>query len=391
MAKKSVEKTVLKKGKLEFELVGTVKISDKTFQLDKKSKTSDWLTNVFNVGVNCGNGNTVYAECSSGYGGERENWVYNVKGKKLKEGSTDKYIDDYSNIFNIAWEDRFNDNVLSEIGNGSFLRVGIEKDKDGKLFTKKFLTEYDMVNYLFENKELFDGKTVRVKGDLEYSIYNNSIRTKKKIKTFYLSEVEEKDFKAEFVQTILLDRDSIGKLDKETGLIPIYAKVIDYAKNWNDKEIKQNVPFAKTFYIENEKLVKVFKTKKGITEIQVTGKIVEGQAKANIDINDLPDDIKELIDMGAYSEEEAIKSLAIKGERVNQWIITKPVIIMKGKDDEKVPVVLKTEEKYKEEELIFDFMIEEDKPEEPENNTDDDEEEEVMASDEDVDDFLNDL
>jgi hypothetical protein len=70
-----------------------------------------------------------------------------------------------------------------------------------------------------------------------------------------------------------------------------------------------------------------------------------------------------LIEIGAYTMEEASSALSIKGERVNQWIIRKPVIIMRGEEDNRVPVILRTDEKYKNEDLIFDFMIEEEEVE----------------------------
>ena len=361
---KIVEKTPLKKGRANFEIVGKAKIGDYTFKIDELSKTSDWIYNRLNLGVDTGQGNVVYSEGMGGYGSERkENWVYNVKGKKLKEGTEDKYVDDFSNIFNIAWEDRNTKSIIEEIGNGSFLRAGIEKDKDGKLFTKKFLAEYDLIQYLEENKELLKDATVRIKGEIQYSLYNDNIQQKKNIKSIYISEVEEDKFKAEFQQTILIDKDSIGRKDNETGLYPLYAKVVDYTKLYNGKEVKQNIPFSKTFYLENEKLLKLLKVRKGVTEIQVVGDIIEGQAKAVVELDDLPDDIKELIEIGAYTMEEASSALSIKGERVNQWIIRKPVIIMRGEEDNRVPVILRTDEKYKNEDLIFDFMIEEEEVE----------------------------
>lgn len=387
--KKEKEKTPLKKGRAEFELVGIAKINNNTFTLNAKSKTSDWIYNRLNIGVDCGAGNVVYCEAMGGYGSQRkENFVYNVKGKKLKEGTTDKYTDDFSNIFNIAWEDRFNKKVLDEVGEGSFLRAGVEKDKDGKTFTKKFLSEYDLIAYLNENQELIKDKAIRIKGEIEYSVYEGSTQVKKNIKSVYISEAKEEDFKASFTQTILVDKDSIGRIDKETGLIPLYAIVVDYTKLYNGKEVKTNIPFQRTFYFDNEKLAKVLKVKKGVTEIQVTGDIIEGQAKATLSIDDLPEDIRELIEIGAYTEEEAVKSLSIRGERVNQWTIKKPVIIMKGDEDNKVPVILKTEERYTEEDLILDFMI---------NNEEDEddsvvEEGEVEVTSDDVDeDWLNDL
>ena len=65
---KSTEKKALKKGKATFNLIGRAKVTDKTFNLDN-SYDSGWTDNQMYLGVDCGNGNIVYAEmyAQSGY------------------------------------------------------------------------------------------------------------------------------------------------------------------------------------------------------------------------------------------------------------------------------------------------------------------------------------
>ena len=186
------EKDVLKKGSANFEFIGKAKISQYTFKIDEKSKTSDWIYNKLNLLVDCGNGNEVTCELMGGYGKGRKNVLY-VHGKKLSENSEEgkeKYIDDFDNQYTIAWEDRDDDNILSEIGEKSFKRVGVEIDTEGKIVTKKFLSPYDLIAYVNENKDKIDGATVRVQGTIKYKKYNGNLQKVKEIDSIYLSKVE---------------------------------------------------------------------------------------------------------------------------------------------------------------------------------------------------------
>lgn len=380
----SKEKVLLRKGASEFTLIGKIKLNKFTFTIDQESKNenSDWIYNRLNLAVDCGNGNTVYCESMGGYGSERDNVVY-AHGKKLVEGTTDKYIDDFKNQLKIAWEDRFNEDILSEVGNRKFFRIGIEKDDKNKTFTKRFITEYDMIEYLEKNKELLENLIVRIDGKISYSSYNDNIQTRKEIKSIYISNAEPEDFKAVFKQSILLDKYSIGKKDKETGLVPINASVIDYVKDFNGKEVRTNIPFARNFYVENEKLLKLLKVRKDITELIVIGKIIEGEEKVAIEYDDLDQDIKDLIDIGAYTLEEVAKTMAVTNTRVNQWIIEKPEIRMIGEDENKIPQIQIEEKKYTEDDLILDFMIENDEDNyelESDDNEDEDEDDDEDLS-----------
>jgi hypothetical protein len=364
MAAKKVEKTPLKKGVSSFMLIGEAKINDYTFKIDEKSEKSDWVYNVLNLGVYCGETHgTVYAELMGGYGAERDNVVY-VHGKN-DDGS-----DDFENRFTIDWDDRFDDEVLESIGDMCFMTVGLEKDKKDKVFYKKFLAPYDMIAYIKENLE--DGMVVNVKGNLKYSTYNDETQVKKEITSVVLSKVDDvSKYCARFTQTMLLNKDSIGKPDKDKGIIPIYAKVVDYIKEWKSKEVKCNIPYNKTYEFEVdltnretvEKIVsKLLKVKKDITEITFEGDLIEGGALVTVTEEDIPEDIKALIDMGVYTLEEALTKCTVNTGREKRMIIRKPSIKMvEGKDGTKTPVVQKFESKYTENDLIFDFMFSEDK------------------------------
>jgi len=355
----------LKKGIAQFQLIGKAKITDFTYKIDEHSakKNSDWIYNQLNLGVDCGLGNTVYSDLMGGYGSERDNVLY-VHG--TKENDKGKIVDDYKNKYEIDWEDRKNESVISEIGKRCFITIGLEKDKKDNTFAKKFLSAYDAIEYIKTN--LVEGTVINVKGNLVYSIYNDATQVKKEITSIFLSRYEEeKDFKATFSQTILINKDSVGKFDKEKKSFPIYAKVIDYTKSYNDKVVKQNIPFNYNFEInldisnpENTKnfITKIFKVKKNITSIDVLGNIIESQVLINVSKEDIPKDIQDLISYGVYTEEEALNKLVVGGSRTKKMVICKPVIKMVGDDKNKIPKIMMTESKYKEKDLFFDFMIE---------------------------------
>ena len=198
MARK--EKAVLeKKGWANsFVLVGEAKINaDYTYKLDERSEKSDWVYNSLNLGVDCGDVcGTVYAELMGGYGAERDNVVY-VHGKD-EDGK-----DDFENRFTIDWDDRFDEKILESVGDLCFMTVGLEKDKNGKVFYKKFLTPYDMIAYINENLE--DGMVVNVKGQLKYSSYEGNVKVRKEISSLVLSKADDRSkYHANFTQTMLL-------------------------------------------------------------------------------------------------------------------------------------------------------------------------------------------
>ena len=356
---KSTERKALKKGKATFNLIGRAKVTDKTFNLDN-SYDSGWTDNQMYLGVDCGNGNIVYAEMRSGFFPDKDNVIRAYDKNEKDESGKSKSVE-------IAWEDRFDESLLDSIADSSFLTVGVEKDVKGKTVYKKFLTAYDAVEYL--NEHLEDGAVVNVKGNIGYSEYEGNVSVKKDITSIVLSKVEEEeDFKATFSQTILVDTKSVGKKDEEKGTMTLDAYVVDYVgspKIDGEKvEIKKNVVFPRTFEVEiNENpeitakmLQRFFKPKKKNTlnEITVTGNLVEGAAIVNITEDDIPDDIKELIAMGLYSEEEAEKKCAVgNNNREKRMIIVKPDITYVGQGDDRKPTVAFEENKYEDSDLYF--------------------------------------
>lgn len=357
------EKIVKKDWVSNFTLIGVPKINEYTFKIDEKSEKSNWVYNALNLGVDCGEKHgVVYAEMMGGYSEENENKIY-AHGKK-DDGS-----DNFEEQMVVDWNDRFNDEVLEDIGDLSFIKVALVKTNKGKLYENKFLSAYDAIAYIKEN--LTDDMIVNVKGSLKYSTYNDVVQVRKNITSIVLSSVDDPSkYKATFTQSILIDKDSASlkkdNIDMDKGVMYVNARVLDYVKEVNGVEVKGQYPYAKQFEFamnfENEKQCKtiyekLFKVKKGITQITFEGEFIEGGAVVTATLDDLPDDIRDLVEMGVYTEEEACVKCTANGNRVRKMVLKKPYIKLVGDDDNKVPSVQKFEERFTEEDLVLDCLV----------------------------------
>ena len=140
--------------------------------------------------------------------------------------------------------------------------------------------------------------------------------------------------------------------------------MLDYVKEVNGVEVKGQYPYNKQFEFavdfSNEAtckkiMDKLFKVKKGITQITFEGEFVEGGAVVTATWDDLPDDIKDLVEMGVYSKEEALAKCTANGSRERRMVLKKPQIKLVGED--KVPVLQKFEDKYTEDDLVLDYVF----------------------------------
>lgn len=382
MAKK--EKTELKKGVSQFTIIGKAKITDNTFTIDSESQSSDWIYSSMRLGIDTGNG-VVFSNLMGGYGAKRDNVVYVHGTNKDESGNT---VADYDNRFTIDWDDRFDDDILETVADDCFIKVGIEKDNKGKTYVKRFLSAYDAVEYLSEH--LTDGTIVNVSGNIQYQYYKDSVSVQKNIKTIYLSTKEEKDFKSEFRQTILLDVDSIDKFDKEKNTYPINCYVVDYVGKIDGTEIKQNVVMPKTLYFDvldennpdkTKKLLdKYFKPSKKnkILEIGVIGTFAEGGVISTATLDDLDDDIKDMLELGMITEEEALAKYT-NGNIERRMVIKQFITRNDGDAENKKLVIMRDEDKYTADDFVFVSQF-------IDTDNDEDEEETISVADVDTDD-----
>lgn len=353
------KKTIVKKDWVSnFTLIGKPIINDYTYKINERSEKSNWVYNALNLGIDCGEKHgTVYCEAMSGYSEENENRIY-------AHGKTESGSDDFDKQIIVPWEDRFKDEVLEEIGDLSFFVCGLEKTNADKTYYKKFLSAYDAIAYIKDH--LTEDMTICVRGNLKYSEYNGNVQVRKNITSIALSKADDASkYKATFTQSILIDKDSasLKNIDKDKGVMFVDARVLDYVKEVNGIEVKGQYPYKKQFEfalnLENEKQCKtvyekLFKVKKNVTQTTFEGEFVEGGAVVTTTLDDLPDEIRDLVDAGIYTEEEACAKCTANGNRERRMVLKKPMIKLVG--DDKVPVVQKFEERFTEDDLYLDYL-----------------------------------
>lgn len=341
-----------------FSLVGKPAISDYTFEIDVQSNKSSWVYNKMRLGVDCGEKHgKIYIEMMGGYSPDKESVIY-VHGKK------DNGDDDFNNRFEVAWEDRFDEDILESVGRSCFIRVGLEKTDKGKIFEERFLSEYDAIEYI--KKNMTNDMVIYAKGNLGYSTYKDETTVRKNAKTILLSDVDDSSkYYARFTQSILLDKDSTSQknIDKDKGVMYVDARVLDYVKEYNGIEVRSQFPFNIQFEFpmpldDQNKCKKimdnVFKVKKGITQETFEGDFIESGATVTATIEDIPDEIKVLIDSGVWEEEDALKVCSSNESSERRMVLRRPLIKKVGED--KVPVLQKFEERYVEDDLILDCI-----------------------------------
>lgn len=378
------EKIIRKDWTSSFTLIGKPVINDYSFKIDEKSEKSQWIYNAMNLGIDCGDAyGVVWAEMLGGYSESGENKIY--AHAKNEDGS-----DNFEQQLVIAWEDRFNDDILEDVGELSFLTVGLERTDKDKTYYKKFLSAYDAISYIREH--LTEDMIVNVRGNLKYSTYNDVTQVRKNITSIALSKVDDPSkFKATFTQSILIDKDSASlkpdNIDKDKGVMYVNARVLDYVKEVNGVEVNGQYPFFKQFEFgmdfsnqtQCKKIMdKLFKVKKDVTQITFDGEFIEGGAVVTATWDDIPDDIKDLVEMGVYTEEEALSKCTANGSRERRMVLKKPSIKLVGED--KIPALQMFEERYTEEDLILDCMNG-NKSDEPPFDTDEEAESEDSSMD----------
>jgi hypothetical protein len=335
-----------------FRLIGKAKIYDNSFKIDEVSQNG-WQYNNLNLGVDCGEkyGN-VYANLMGGFSQNNKGVIY-VHGKK------DDGTDDWDNSFTVDWDDRNDDEILDSVGEMCFIKVGLETTEKGNTYTQKFLSAYDAIAYIHEHLE--NDTVINVQGNMRYSYYKDGVNMQRNITSIFLSKTEPENFRATFTQSILIDKDSINlkeDVDKERNSVKIHARVLDYVKELNGVEFKKQYPLPFTFEYEYpskeafEKIYKMlFKVKKGVTQINFEGNFINSGATVQATMDDVTDDVKLLIDMGLYTEEEILTKYASQGNLERRYILTRPVVKIEGDEENRVAVPQIFAERYTEDDL----------------------------------------
>ena len=313
----------LKKGASSFKLVGKMVITPNTFKMESKSATG-YVSNKMYVGVNCGKGNTVYAQMFGGYSSNGASKLY-LHGKQTDPNNPRRDTDDYSNQFEVAWDDRFNVDLLNNCGPSCFLQVALEKDTDGNLRTQKFLSPYDAIRYIKDvtdrmSAEEKDKFVVEIRGNIEYRYYEGKVTYQKTITSVKVVDAVEDNYTASFTQTIYVDKDCIGKADMERKVLPLNVKVAEYVGKYKNTEIKETVPLEVEMELDATAkiapwLANNIKKSSGYAKAVILGNFVESGSTESFDITTLPAEVQQMIKDGILNEADVQRTVAAGNQR----------------------------------------------------------------------------
>jgi hypothetical protein len=199
---------------------------------------------------------------------------------------------------------------------------------------------------------------VRVQGKISYSVYDGYTQAKKEITSVVLSSATEDKFAGTFTQAILVDKDSLSKLDKEKNTYLVSANVVEYigSPKIDGKKvaIKASATLPRNFEVVHQDDIKTPKLlkllfgakKEEVWEVVVEGYITKGAATVQATFDDLPEDIQELVELGAMTEEEALTKCVGKGSKTETYIIKAPRIKRTEKDGESTSTIDSNKGKY---------------------------------------------
>lgn len=384
------EINVIKRGQQNFTLIGKAKLGQYSFKIDEQSKKSAYIYSQANLTLKTKEGE-ISASVMGGYNPEKDNVIYAFsKGDKDNKGQS----------FTVSWEDRFDEEIIETVADMKLFKAGVSKKEDGSIEYVKFLHPYDFINHL--EQHMVDGEVYVVRGELQYQQYNGELKVNKNITSVTLAKEEiinnPETHKAKFSTTILTDSNFLGKPDKETMTVPVDTYVVDFFNEYNKQEIVRMVngkekngltmpvPMSFDFKIAKDiettkKLLKYLKPKRGaVTEIVMEGIFSKSQGELKgeeLTIDDLDDDIKFMVEIGAYSLEEALgKVNFVYGEKTpEKMLLTRPSIKkIENKDGSSTLAVNYTPDKYNEEDLIIENILEVNNAKFKVNEEEDDEE-----------------
>lgn len=384
----------------DFTVTGLVKgLGEDSFQFDVKGKNNiNWNQNVMSIRLDDTKGNSFFLNTRDGFDLVRGKDIYTQSkdGKNLK----------------IPFGERMNELLLEKVDENKMIRVGyaiaeVEDEKGHKYNTwvyKNFLTVFDLIKFLKES--LQNDMKVTFKGRTKYQSYNGETSEQYEIQRVYIEpqDVPEKfntyQFGFEFNQTFLLNSDSVddSKFESE-GIAKVKAYIYQLEtkkgadgkniKTTNDEGKQVNAKFPVVYPVEYvvragekkdvmKKVIDKYLNVTGDTVrcIEYVGKFVQGYSVSNITEDDLPEDVKEMIELGLYTVEDALKMCAGK-ERISEQQLIKPRLV---KIDDKASIHM-DDKTYTKDDLTHIVENEEVEVNVPQSNNqqEDDEVEDLLA------------
>lgn len=328
------EERVIKTTNGYFDIVGTIEVDDKVFTIDSPGKKNvNWRMNIFNPKVSGLEGQSMYIRINDGYDA--------VKGKNIYA----KSVNDTD--LTIQFADRLNPNIISQVNDRSFFKVGIGKktevNEQGKEYKtweyKNFITVYDLITFLKSIMPLGSKFKVRMVGRIKYSVYQEEVLRNYDLQRIYIltgNEEEGKDLAPgfNFTQSVVITEGAVvsDNIDTE-GVAIVTGQVINKVSGkYEMLPVTFKMRPSEEKKATYKKMLEKYFTVHGDTvrRVNIDGYFNSGFIAGNVTEEDLPDDAKELIEDGIYEMEDVLKLYATR-ERVDEAIIKRP-LLKKDKD-----------------------------------------------------------
>ena len=344
-----------------FDVVVDVEICPDTFELSKPGKNNpSWIQNVMNTKVTTPDGKSMYMSFRSGFDSSKP------EGKKIftsKEDGTQLEIP-FSDRNNDVWKTMVDQKRMVKVALGKSEKI--DKKEDGTEVKYKswdyinFLDVFDAITLLQQRLGSEIGKTFKfhIKGSQKLGEYNGDVTKNFDLQSIFLltgneEQGKELDYKLGLTQNVILTNGCVddSKIDDEKdAIVTINSKVMI-----KDKKEYKTLPVPLTMKVNDanrdtvKKLLDLyFKGDDGkVRRINLDCEYEVGYVSGEVSYDDLPEEAKQLIELGVYSMEEISKMYANK-QRVDNIIIKRPVV---KKDDKGKIMIDFSDNDYKVEDL----------------------------------------
>lgn len=320
-----------------FEARGVITVDPDTFQIDLKGKNNPSFNySRINMKMEDNKGGSFWLNAMDGFNTSKGRTIYaNIKD------------DENNGMMEISFADRFNEEILKNVDNRSFISVALRKieNEEGKMIWdyQNFLALYDAINFIKDR--LQTGMKLYVRGRIGYSTYNDNLNKDLQIQKIYLiQDDDERELGFTFNQPVLLTSDSLDDSKwEDEHIMKVNSKLYFAKKNrdTNKKEVEvYTLPLTlratestkEKYQRVVDRYLKVEQDK--VRKIRLEGRFNIGYTQGNIKEEDLPDDAKELIEDGLYEKEEVLKMYANR-DRVDEMLIVRPVLIRPRNEGDK--------------------------------------------------------
>ncbi len=249
------------------------------------------------------------------------------------EQNTIKVIDTDNNQGTVAWEDRFDEEVLAGVSNSSKYVISLG-DEIGR---KEFLSAFDAAEFIKENLPKVKDQLVRVSGRIVKNFYNGKVFDRYQLQNIYVVNEGSKDSKPKLrVQLELAyNKDSVDKdlwkdekkvylnaytptyIDKDHGTKYIAQRVCFNASKV-DESIKEQVDareFRMRFIdIPNKKMVR----------LSWDGYLINGAEEVSFDESQLTEVQREMVALGLKTVDDYRPRGQILGNRIQEYRLSNP-------------------------------------------------------------------